>query len=294
MTHPKTSVEQAVETYLLTGDYDSMYPAWSGDFISRERRAYADCLRALCQRVKELAGPTSGRESPGIDSVTLTRGRVAPMVFGLFPGAEREAVLGLVERSVRFLTAETIEPVLLEPRWLGTAWDVANLYLGSVGAPLLGIEAPSIVGLSVGTTCIVSAGYFEEDDPFADFVVHEVAHIFHNCKRGVVGLPQTRRRQWLLDIEFRKRETFAYSCEVYGCIARRARSPGDRLALAGEYEQVGRVHDARAAHDEIADIVREACAARNGWRTILARCKGALGLAGEVDSRRLARWERHA
>lgn len=281
MTHPKSAVEQAVETYLLTGDYDSLHPAWSGDFVSREKRAYDDCLRALCQRVRELAGPTPGRKGPGIDSVALTRGRVAPMVFGLFPRTEREAVLGLVERSVRFLTAETIEPVLLESRWLRTAWDVANLYLGSVGAPLLGPEAPSIVGLSVDTTCFVSAAYFEEDDPFADFVVHEVAHIFHNCKRGVAGLSQTRRREWLLDIAFHKRETFAYSCEVYGCIVRHARSRSDRLALAGQYEQLGRVDDARASHVEIADIVREACAARNGWRTILARCREAVPRAGE-------------
>jgi hypothetical protein len=139
--------------------------------------------------------------------------------------------------------------------------EEGSSYLSSVGAPLLGTEAPSIVGLSVETTCFVSAGYFEDDDPFADFVVHEVAHVFHNCKRGFVGLPQTGRREWLLDIEFGKRETFAYSCEVYSCIAR-ARSRRDRLALAGQYEQLGRVHDARAPHAEVADIVREACAAR--------------------------------
>ena len=40
-------------------------------------------------------------------------------------------------------------------------------------------------------------------------MVHEVAHIFHNCKRRNAGLPETRRKEWLLDIEFRKRETLA-------------------------------------------------------------------------------------
>jgi hypothetical protein len=43
---------------------------------------------------------------------------------------------------------------------------------------------------------------YEEKDPYADFVVHEMAHIFHNCKRRTVGLKQTRKREWLLDIAF--------------------------------------------------------------------------------------------
>ena len=66
--------------------------------------------------------------------------------------------------------------------------------------------------MSEETTCYLTPEYFTETDPFADFVVHEVAHIFHNCKRGTLGLKQTRTREWLLDIEFSERETFAYSC----------------------------------------------------------------------------------
>jgi hypothetical protein len=61
----------------------------------------------------------------------------------------------------------------------------------------------------------VSPEYFAEDDPFADFIVHEAAHIFHNCKRVTIGLSETRTKEWSLDIEHRKRETFAYSCEAY-------------------------------------------------------------------------------
>ena len=30
--------------------------------------------------------------------------------------------------------------------------------------------------------------------------------------RDTVGLSVTRRREWLLDIDYRKRETFAYAC----------------------------------------------------------------------------------
>ncbi|XYI02075.1 hypothetical protein ACMHYB_20790 [Sorangium sp. So ce1128] len=39
----------------------------------------------------------------------------------------------------------------------------------------------------VPTACCVSPAYFHENDPFADFIVHEAAHVFHNCKRKTVG-----------------------------------------------------------------------------------------------------------
>lgn len=54
------------------------------------------------------------------------------------------------------------------------AWDLANLYLASVDAELLGDDAPSIVGLSEETMRFVSPAYCIEDDPFADFIVHEL------------------------------------------------------------------------------------------------------------------------
>ena len=79
--------------------------------------------------------------------------------------------------------------------WLHSAWALANLYLGSPGAELLSDEAPRIVGLSLETTCYVSLEYFSETSRFSDYLVHETAHIFHNCKRGTAGLEETRRRE---------------------------------------------------------------------------------------------------
>jgi hypothetical protein len=35
--------------------------------------------------------------------------------------------------------------------------------------------------------------YFAEGDPFADFIVHEAAHIFHNCQRQTIRLREMRR-----------------------------------------------------------------------------------------------------
>jgi hypothetical protein len=126
--------------------------------------------------------------------------------------------------------------------------------------------------VSEETTCYVSSEYFAEDDPFADFIVHEAAHIFHNCKRATIGLRETRAKEWLLDIDYRKRETFAYSCEAYARVLDRGKGSVERRALAEEYGRAVRIADERADAAEVASIVREAAAVRNGWKVILARC----------------------
>ena len=141
----------------------------------------------------------------------------------------------MLERSVVFLTRENIEAVLLQESLDGSAWALANLYLAGIGAELLSEDAPSLDGFSQDTTCYVSPQYFREGDRFADFMVHEAAHVFHNCKRFTLGLNETRSKVWLLDIEYRRRETFAYSCEAYSRILELGRLPADRQALADEF-----------------------------------------------------------
>jgi hypothetical protein len=76
----------------------------------------------------------------------------------------------------------------------------------------------------------------------------------------------------LLDIEYRKRETFAYSCEAYARVLQRGKSPAERRALAEEYGRTAQISEERADVAEVASIVREAAAARNGWKVILAKC----------------------
>ncbi len=207
-----------------------------------------------------------------IDPVALTRRKTEPMVRGLFPRAEQEAVLAVVERSVVFVTSENIEAVLRGCSWMRSAWDIANLYLGSIGVDLLGPDAPVIVGLNLEATCYVSPAYLEDSDPFGDFVVHEVAHIFHNCKRRTAGLRETRRREFLLDIEYSRRETFAYACEAYARIVEHGGRPAERVASADEFGREVSVADERVDPAEVAEIVREASGRRNGWKVILARC----------------------
>jgi hypothetical protein len=265
--------QAAVEQYVRTGNYEVAFSAWPGSVWDRERQASDDMVRALVARVKELSRACSApMVSMPTDLVAYTRKKLEPMVRGLSRYDEQESVLAVLEKSVVFLTSGNMEEVLLGCTWLHTAWDLANLYLGSIGASLLGPDAEHIVGLSEETTCYVSTRYFEADDPFEDFIVHEAAHIFHNCKRDTVGLPETKKREWLLDIKFQKRETFAYACEAYACILQNASRFRDRAALAAKYASKVRISAEGVDASEVSDILAAACLARNGWKIILQRC----------------------
>ncbi len=272
MTETQRTVAQETERYLRTGESDPYRSAWSGGFLQREKRARDDLRNALVREVRRLTAGLSQEPLPESDTILLTRAKVEPMVRGLFPKAEQDLVLAMLERSVIFVTGANIESLLLECSFDGSAWTLANLYLASIGAELLGKDAPCLVGVSEETTCYVSPEYFSQDDPFADFIVHEAAHIFHNCKRAIVGLRQTRRKEWLLDIEYRKRETFAYSCEAYARLIERGKKPVERRALAEQYARTARISDERVDAAEVAGSIQAAAEARNGWKLILERC----------------------
>jgi hypothetical protein len=254
--------------------------------MDRATRGHVELRTALISavRLREVKTPLS--MPTRLDSVALTRAKVEPMVVGLFPRAERDVVLAMLEKSVVFLTSENVETVLLEESFNHSAWTLANLYLAGSGAELLSHDAPKLVGLSQNTTCYVSPQYFHEDDRFADFVVHEAAHVFHNCKRGRLGLRETRSKVWLLDIEYRKRETFAYSCEAYARILELGTRLAERQALAGEFSRTVCISDERADGDEVAHIVSTAVAARNGWKVILAQCAPPRQRPGVLQERR--------
>jgi hypothetical protein len=269
-----TAIAEQIDGYLRTGSTsDPLHTAWPGDeFLERARHAHDDLRGALIREVCHRASGRRHQSVPVGETTELTRRKVAPMVRGLFPKREQVQVLAVLERSVIFLTDSNIERILYDQPWEGTAWNLANLYLLSLGAETIADDAPHLVGLSEETTCYVSPSYFGNNGAFEDFVVHEAAHIFHNCKRATVGLPETRTREWLLDIDFRKRETFAYSCEAYACILESSASSIERRALAEEFAQECRIPEESVDPAEVASLIREAAAARNGRKVILARC----------------------
>lgn len=269
------AINREVRRYLRTGESDVVFSAWPGRNIFEQAENGDRDLRAAI--IAEVHAREEGADFPApqteINLSCFTRNKVTPMVDGLFPKKERETVLGLLEKSVVFLHRDNIDQIMQEERWLSTVWDVANIYLSSIGGKPLSQKHAHIVGLSQETTCYVSMTYFDNDDPFADFVVHEVAHIFHNWKRRYAGMPHTRRREWLLSIDFTKRETFAYSCEAYSRVLEQAKNRAEKRRLLQEYsEEWVPESDDRVDWDELIDILGEAVDARNGWKRILSRC----------------------
>jgi hypothetical protein len=232
--------------------------------------ALHEALLAAVQRRER--GRTPPPIPPGFDAARFAAERLAPMVDGLFPAVERPVVLRLLTGSIVFLTPDAIRRMLKEAD-LGTAWKIANVYLHSLGAPELGREPVDAVGMSEDMVCYVSLEYFTRQERFADWVVHEAAHVFHDQKRCHLGLRDTRYRERLLEIDFRKRETFAYACEFYSYIVAQAHNRHEREALLGEWRRRGPWGSRQQVDwSELQDLVAEAVGARNGWKRILARC----------------------
>jgi hypothetical protein len=177
----------------------------------------------------------------------------------------------MLARSLVFLSPNKIETVLNkeDPR---TAWDLANMYLLSWGAKLLADDASHAVSMSAGTTCFVSMGYFRINHRLTDFLVHEAAHVFHNCERRTLGLPETRRREWLLEIDFGKRETFACACEAYSRILEFGDSTRARCKLYQELENGPQLGNAQVRAPDYLEPLRAAITARDGWKQILRAC----------------------
>ena len=273
--HSQMSMKRKVERYLRTGHFDDLkLPArWDG-YFERAKAERTVLRQALIDAVRQRSRHAIVHKAlKNLDVVSFTRAKISPMVRALFVKDEQAIVIDQLSQSVVFMTPNTIDTVLRDVPWNSTAWKLANLFLESIGADLLGDEAPCLLGISEETTCYVSARYFDSDDKFEDVVVHEAAHVFHNCKRETIGLRKMRGREWLLDIDYFKRETFAYCCEAYSRIIELGEKPSHRRMLVSEIEGAKRPPDDRVDGDEYVDILREAVAARSGWKCILERCR---------------------
>jgi len=265
-----------IDRFITSGECDNSFQMWSGNSFMEQSIKGSNALRdALISEVLMRAGQVSVLACHDDELDINARAKFAPMVRGLFPLVEQSTILDMLESSVIFLTPATIKRVLEKSSWLHTSWDLANLYLASIGAKMLADTEHEIVGLSEDTTCFVSIKYFSSNNPFEDYVIHEAAHIFHNCKRERLGLPGTRRREWLLEIDYAKRETFAYACEAYSRILELGGTRLARSQLLSELAEGQMPTDERVDEDEYVDILREAVAARNGWKYIFARCSRA-------------------
>ena len=148
--------QKVISRYLATGwsDPKDVFNWPSDSYMGMEASAHDALLGALVQEVKRRAGDATLPTVPQPNElIRMTRQRVEPMVRGLFPLAEQDALLRLLEGSVVFLTPTNIENVLLNEGFPHCAWDIANVYLGSVNAESLGGRSAGILGLSQETTC---------------------------------------------------------------------------------------------------------------------------------------------
>lgn len=266
-----------VDRFLSSGDHDILFQMWPGNTvvgraINGDTALRSALISEISMRAGQVAIPAC-QEYPCQD--INARAKFAPLVRGLFPKTEQPIILDMLEHSVIFLTPATINTVIKKARYPSTAWDIANIYLASLDAEPLADSVPDIVGLSEEMTCYVSMKYFSNSNPFEDYVIHEVAHIFHNCKRKTIRLPETRRCEWLLKIDFAKRETFAYACETYSRILELGKTRTARSRLLSELAEELMPPDERVEGAEYLDILRQAVAARNGWKRILERCSPA-------------------
>ncbi|HEY9784240.1 MAG TPA: hypothetical protein V6D17_02490 [Candidatus Obscuribacterales bacterium] len=266
------SPRQQISHFLKTGHSDVLPQGWPGEnWLVQAQTADKAMRQALIEEVQRRSQGLPTPEVPITNHDAFTRSKVSPMVSGLFAENERRKVLEMLEKSVVFLTADNILEVLQRCS-LSTSWTIANLYLGSIGGELLGKKASLIVGFSEETTCYVSHEYFRQTNRFADFVVHEAAHVFHNCKRFTVGLPETRTKEFLLNIEFCQRETFAYACEVYSRILQLAETRRERLQLLKQALDEFIPPDHKVDLSKFHAALGDACEARNGWNKILQVC----------------------
>jgi len=264
-----------IDSFLASGNHDDiLFQIWPGNsIVERCINGDAALRSALVSAVLNRAGQAAVPECQEHSGLDINiRAKFTPMVQGLFPQNEQAIILDMLERSVVFLTPETIDTAIKKAPWLSTAWNLANMYLSSLGVKALTNETPAIVGLSEETTCYVSMEYFRNHNPLEDYVIHEAAHIFHNCKRKMIGLPAAHRREWLLDIDYAMRETFAYSCEAYSRILELGKTRSERSQLLSEHAEGPMLPNDRVDEDEYVDILREAISARNGWKRILERC----------------------
>src|SRR6266849_7965388 len=97
MTETQRTVAQEVERYLRTGESDPYRSAWSGGFLARERRAHDDLRKALACEVRRLTAGHKHELLPESDTLSLTRAKVQPIVRGLFPRAEQDLMLAMLE-----------------------------------------------------------------------------------------------------------------------------------------------------------------------------------------------------
>jgi hypothetical protein len=275
------STSDTIERFLGTGTFDPRFPEWSGGVVARRAKGNA-ALREVLVRVIgwrcARAPRRSCRAPEGLERTIAER--IRPMVAGMFGAAGAARLLQRLPGHVRVLTPDGFEAAVGAVS-LADAWALANMLLDEIGAPALSDDAPTLHGLCSGGVAYVVPGVLEPTT-YSDVVVHEVAHLLHLLpdERSLSGRPAP-----LLVVPPRRRETFAYACELLslgrgdGWRDACARVTDARVDEAALYALVGRAY---ADPDRSWATIRDW--AVGGARPAAARTASAARLAAAVAS----------
>ena len=260
-----------IERFLRTGE-ETWEGAGSGRFSLaqfKEDEVYTRATKAALRNLFELLAnllPAEVQSSPPVAADTI-RQRIEPMVTGVVQEEWREVALREIAARTFVLNvpgARTAIEAELKTCFMGSAWRVLWSLFGDHALKPDDIEV-GCDGLA-GDYAHVSWSAYETKDPYSDVVVHEAAHMLHYLKPRHYALQVRRGQERFVDIEFRRRELFAYACEAYS----RAILHGERRSRIAFAEKMreGAFSFPRAELADLAALVLEAARARNGWRVI--------------------------
>jgi hypothetical protein len=261
-----------IEGFLRTGE-ETWDGAGSGRFTLAQfnedevyTRATKTALRTLFRLLGDLL-PAEAKVAPQAGPRTI-RASIGPMVKGLLEGDWQEVALReLTARTfvLNFQGAKAAMEAELSTCFMGTARRILWALFGDYG---LKPEDISVEwdGVSAGNFAHVRLSAYETKDPYSDVIVHEAAHLLHYLKPAHYGLHVRRGQERFVDIEFCRRELFAFACEAYSRVVRHNERKS-RISFAEEMKERA-LSFPRDQIEEVAALVLSASRARNGWRVI--------------------------
>lgn len=234
------SISDSVERFLATGEPDPDFGAWPGTLAQRRRKG-GEALSQVLRRIvgwRAKGAPLALDRVPP-DATERVRQRIHPLVTGLFAEAPAAVLLQALPPRVQIVTVRRFQEGCTDLP-LYAQWALANMLLDAMGAPPLSDDAPQLDGFCAAGRAWVLPRAFVETDPRVDVLVHEVAHLLHDLRRGELGW--TPAAGPVLAVPARQRETWAYACEIW---AWATRGDPDAEALAARVARAasGRAHD---------------------------------------------------
>lgn len=259
--------------FLRTGDA-TWEGASSGQFTREQfhvdmaySAAARSAMRALFASMGELL-PEEDRTAAPLPAEFVVA-RIRPMIEGLLPPVWRETALREIAARLFILNYAGARAALEAERsscGLDGSWRLFWLSFEDYQLKPPEIEI-ACEGMASDYAHVRWSSALQPTDPFHDVVVHEAAHMLHYLKPAHFGLTTRRGQERFLDVTFRHRELFAYSCEAYSRVVAVGGARSERVAFAETMLESA----TSFPEDEIAgiaDLVLAAARARNGWRVI--------------------------